>query len=65
MQKPYLFSLQIGMPQANALNSIGYMDTVLFLTIVKPDIYPLNGSGKWQQFLSMLPIITKIGSRLT
>jgi hypothetical protein len=26
MQKTYLFSLQIGMPQANALNSIGYMD---------------------------------------
>jgi hypothetical protein len=41
MQKTYLFSLQIGMPQANALNSIGYTDTVLFLTIGKPDIYPL------------------------
>jgi hypothetical protein len=39
MQKTYLFSLQIGMPQANALNSIGYKNTVLFLTIGKPDIY--------------------------
>jgi hypothetical protein len=27
MQKTYLFSLQIGMPQANALYSIGYKDT--------------------------------------
>ncbi len=25
--KTYLFSLQIGMPLANALNSIGYTDT--------------------------------------
>jgi hypothetical protein len=39
MRKTYLFSMQIGMPQANALRSIGYMDTVLFLTIGKPDIY--------------------------
>jgi hypothetical protein len=30
------------MPQANALNSIGYTDAVLFLTIGKPDIYQLN-----------------------
>jgi hypothetical protein len=37
MQNTYLFSLQIGMPQANALNSIGYTDTVPFLTIGKPD----------------------------
>jgi hypothetical protein len=46
MQKTYLFSLQIGMPQANALNSIGYTDTVPFLTIGKPDVgnsfYPSN-----------------------
>jgi hypothetical protein len=46
MQNTYLFSLQIGMLQANALNSIGYMDTVLFLTIGKPDIYLLKGLGK-------------------
>jgi hypothetical protein len=46
MQKTYLFSLQIGMPQANALNSIGYTDTVLFLTIGKPDIYQLKSLGK-------------------
>jgi hypothetical protein len=46
MQKTYLFSLQIGMPQANPLNSIGYMDTVLFPTIGKPDIYQLKGLGK-------------------
>jgi hypothetical protein len=46
MQKTYLFSLQIGMPQANALNYTGYMDTVLLLTIGKPDIYQLKSSGK-------------------
>jgi hypothetical protein len=39
MQKTYLFSVQIGQPLANALNSIGYMDAVLFLTIDKLDIY--------------------------
>jgi hypothetical protein len=42
MQKTYLFSLQIGMLQANALNSIGYTDTVPFLIIGKPDIYLLK-----------------------
>jgi hypothetical protein len=46
MQKTYLFSLQIGMPQANALNFTGYMDTVLFLTISKPDIYHHRSLGK-------------------
>jgi hypothetical protein len=46
MQKTYLFSLQIGMPQANPLYSIGYTDTVLFLTIGKPDIYHLKSLGK-------------------
>jgi hypothetical protein len=46
MQKTYLFSLQIGMPQANALNSIGYTDTVPFLTIGKPDIILLKSLGK-------------------
>ncbi len=46
MQKTYLFSLHIGMPQANALNSIGYTDTVMFLTIGKLDIYQLKSLGK-------------------
>jgi hypothetical protein len=46
MQKTYLFSLQIGMPQANALNSVGYTDTVPFLTVGKPDIYLLKILGK-------------------
>ncbi len=45
MQKTYLFSLQIG-PQANALNSLGYTDTVPFLIVGKPDIYLLKGLGK-------------------
>jgi hypothetical protein len=31
--------MQFGMPQANALKSIRYTDTVLFLTILKLDIY--------------------------
>ncbi len=46
MQKTYLFSMQIGMPQTNALKSIGYTDTVLFLTIGKPDIYQHKSVGK-------------------
>ncbi len=46
MQKSNQFSLQIGMPQANALNSIGYTDTVLFLAIGKLDIYQLKSLGK-------------------
>jgi hypothetical protein len=46
MQKTYLFSMQIRMPQANALKSIGYMDTILFLTIGKPDIYQHKSVGK-------------------
>jgi hypothetical protein len=33
------------MLQANALNSLG-IDTVLFLTIGKPDIYQLKSLGK-------------------
>ncbi len=53
------------MPQTNALNSIGYTDTVLFLTIGKPDIYQLKSLGKSASFLSMLPIITEIGCQLT
>ncbi len=46
MQKIYLFSVQIGQPLANALISIGYMDSVLFLTIGKPDIYHHKSLGK-------------------
>jgi hypothetical protein len=46
MQKTQLFSLQKGMPQANAPNSSGYTDTVLFLTISKPDIHQLKSLGK-------------------
>ncbi len=46
MQKTCLFSEQIGQPLANALNSIGYMDTVLFQTIGKPDIYHHKCLGK-------------------
>jgi hypothetical protein len=66
MQKTYLFSLQIGMLQANQLNSIGCTDTVLFLTIGKPDIYRLKSLGKSATvFLSVLPVITDIGCRLT
>ncbi len=34
------------MPQAKALNSIGYTDPVLFLTKGKPDIYQLKSLGK-------------------
>jgi hypothetical protein len=34
------------MPQANALNFIGYTDTVPFLPIGKPDIYLLKDLGK-------------------
>ncbi len=46
MQKTYLFSQQIGMPLANALKSVGYTDTVLFLNIGKSDIYQHKGLGK-------------------
>ncbi len=38
--------MQIVMPQANALKSKRYMDTVLFLTIGKPDIYQHKSLGK-------------------
>jgi hypothetical protein len=50
MQKTYLFSMQIGMPQANALKSIGYTDIILFLTIGKPDIYQHKSVGKSATF---------------
>ncbi len=38
--------MKIGMPQANALKSIVYTDTVLFLTIGKLDIYEHKNVGK-------------------
>ncbi len=38
--------MQIGMPQANALKSLGYTDTSLFLTISKLDIYQHKSLGK-------------------
>ncbi len=46
MQKTNLFTLQMGIPQENTLNSIGYTDTVRFLTIGNPDIYLLKSLGK-------------------
>ncbi len=46
MQKTYLFSVKIGQLLANALISIGYTDSVLFLTIDKPDIYHHKSLGK-------------------
>jgi hypothetical protein len=46
MQNIYLFSQQIGMPLANALNCIGYTDIILFLTIGESDIYQHKSSGK-------------------
>jgi hypothetical protein len=45
MQKLTYF-LQIGMPQANELNSIGYTDTVPFPVIGKLDIYLLKSLAK-------------------
>jgi hypothetical protein len=46
MQNTYLFSMQIGMPQANALKSMGYIYRhSLFLTIGKPDIYEHKSLG--------------------
>jgi hypothetical protein len=39
IQKTYLFSVQIEIPLENTLKSVGYTDTVLFLTIGKSDIY--------------------------
>jgi hypothetical protein len=49
------------MPQAIALKSIGYTDTVLFLTIGNPDIYQHKSLGKSATVLSVLPKITEIG----
>jgi hypothetical protein len=38
--------MQIGIPQENALKSLRYTNTVLFLTIGKPDIYQHKSLGK-------------------
>jgi hypothetical protein len=38
--------MQIRIPQANALKSIGYTDTVLIVTIGKPYIYQHKSFGK-------------------
>jgi hypothetical protein len=46
MQNTYLFSLQIEMPLANALNSKGYMDTILFLTIGRSEYLQHVSLGK-------------------
>ncbi len=46
MHNTYLFSEQMGMLLANALKSVGYTDTVLFLTIGKSDIYQHKSLGK-------------------
>jgi hypothetical protein len=46
MQKTFLLSMQIGMPHENALKSIGYPDSVLFLTIGKSDIYQHKSLSK-------------------
>jgi hypothetical protein len=61
MQKNYLFSMQIGMSQANTIKSIGYTDTVLFLTVGKLDIYQQKSSGKSATFFypsNKLPQLT-------
>jgi hypothetical protein len=46
MQKTYLFLMQIGMPRANALKSVGYTDTELFLTMANPAIFQHKSLGK-------------------
>jgi hypothetical protein len=46
MQKTYLFSLEIGMPPANALYSVGSTDTILYLTIGKSVIQKHKSLGK-------------------
>ncbi len=58
--------MQIGMPQAIALKSIGYTDTILFLTIGKLDIYPHKSVGKSATvFYPGDQKLPKIGRRLT
>ncbi len=57
--------MQIGMPQANALKYMGYTDTVLLLTIGKPDIYQQKNLGKSATvFLSGWPKLPKLAADL-
>ncbi len=57
--------MQIGMPQANALKYMGYTDTVLFLTIGKPDIYQQKNLGKSATvLLSGWPKLPKLAADL-
>ncbi len=44
--KTYLFSVQIEMLLVNALKSVGYTDTVLFLTIGKSNTCQHKSLGK-------------------
>jgi hypothetical protein len=53
------------MPQANALKSTGYTDTMLFLTIGKLDIYQHKSVGKSATSFIRVTKITEIGRRLT
>jgi hypothetical protein len=46
MQKNNIFSEQNVMPLTNALKSIAYTDIILFLTIIKMDIYQHKSLGK-------------------
>jgi hypothetical protein len=49
------------MPQANALKSIGYTDTALFLNIGRPDIYQHKSLGKLAIVFILVTKITEIG----
>jgi hypothetical protein len=42
----YLFSVQKGQPLAIELNSIGYLDTIMYLTVGKSNIYQHKSLGK-------------------
>jgi hypothetical protein len=67
MQKTYLFSVQIGMPQANALKSIGYTDTVgtyCFLLLVTQISISIKVNASQQQFLSGCPKLPKLAADL-
>jgi hypothetical protein len=71
MPKTLIFSMQIGMLQANALN-LENTDTVLFLTIGKLDIYQHKSLVKsatvftpFIQKSERVTKITEIGCRLT
>jgi hypothetical protein len=46
MQKTYLFSVQIEMRLESVLKSVGFTDTVPFLTISKSDMYEHKSWGK-------------------